>query len=648
MTNSKRIGFFYPLKPSLGWIFLLAFLLFSGGSSAFAETDKKSAMGVLSGLNDALGGGAEDNLLNPDDAFKFAVDLKKPGFVTARWQVAEGYYLYKKKIKMALESGTGLTLGDPKYPASTRIKDPAFGNVEIFRGALSLDFPILGARGTPDALSLKAGYQGCADLGVCYPPIKKQIDFSSIQLSNLVVSSAQAANNDVIETPDSIQPDTQKVSEQDAIAASLSSGNTLLTLISFFGFGLLLAFTPCVFPMIPILSGIIVGEGENITTRRGFTLALVYVLAMALAYTVVGVLAGLFGANLQIWFQNPWVLSIFAAIFVLLSLSMFGFYELQMPGAIQTKLTAFSNKQESGKLLSAAIMGLLSALIVGPCVTAPLIGALIYIGQTGNAVLGGMALFALSMGMGAPLLLIGASAGKLLPKAGMWMDAVKAVFGVMMIGVAIWLLERILPVSITLLLWGLLLVISGIYMGALRQIPEGVPKWAQLWKGLGFAMLLYGSLQVIGSAAGGGDVLQPLKGVFSRSGGDTGHTESGLVFQQIKGLDGFEQALKQANSTGKTVMLDFYADWCISCKEMEKLTFSDSAVKAVLANTVLLKADVTANDDVDKSLLKHFDIIGPPAILFFNAQGQELRPYRVVGFVAAKKFSKHSAEALAQ
>jgi len=643
MRNSKQSRLFSLKNNGFSWIFLALILIFSASSTVLAEGDKKSALDILSGLNDALGGGAEDELLDPDKAFKFAVDLKNPGFVSAKWQVADGYYMYKKKIKMALEGATGLKLSEPKYPPSTRMDDPAFGNVEIFRGAFSLDFPIIGLSGAPDSLSLNAGYQGCADIGVCYPPIKKKVDFTALQLASLVSSPAQAATTD-----DATPQSTGKVSEQDAIAASLSSGNTLLTLISFFGFGLLLAFTPCVFPMIPILSGIIVGDGENITTRRGFTLALVYVLAMALAYTVVGVLAGLFGANLQIWFQNPWVLSIFAAIFVILSLSMFGFYELQMPGSIQTKLTAFSNKQEGGKLLSAGIMGLLSALIVGPCVTAPLIGALIYIGQTGNAVLGGMALFALSMGMGAPLLLIGASAGKLLPKAGMWMDAVKAVFGVMMLGVAIWLLERILPVSITLLLWGLLLVVSGIYMGALRQIPEGISKWSQLWKGLGFALLLYGSLQVIGAAGGGNDVLQPLKGVFSGSGSGGSHEESGLAFQQIKGKDGFEQALQQANASGKAVMLDFYADWCISCKEMEKLTFTDPAVKAALTNTVLLQADVTANDDADKSLLKHFGIVGPPAILYFNPQGQELKPYRVVGYMAAEKFSKHSSEALSQ
>ncbi|HGG59177.1 MAG TPA: protein-disulfide reductase DsbD, partial [Gammaproteobacteria bacterium] len=385
---------------------------------------------------------------------------------------------------------------------------------------------------------------------------------------------------------------------------------------------------------------------DNVTPMRGFLLALSYVLAMAVAYTVVGILAGLFGANLQAWFQNPWILTLFAVIFVLLSLSMFGFYELQMPASIQSKLTAISNNQEGGKFLSAAIMGLLSALIVGPCVTAPLIGALIYIGQTGDAVLGGMALFALSIGMGAPLLLIGASAGTLLPKAGAWMEAVKGIFGVMLLGVAIWLLERILPAPASMLLWALLLIVSGVYMGALRSLPEGLSKWHQLWKGLGFATLLYGVLIMVGVAAGGRDVLQPLKGAFSGPG--AAQSEQGLAFQRVKGLDGFRQALAQAKAAGRPVMLDFYADWCISCKEMEHQTFTDPAVKAALGNAVLLQADLTANDDQDRALLKHFGVVGPPAIMFFNTQGEENKPYRVVGFMPPDRFAAHVRQALGQ
>lgn len=592
-------------------------------------------------LFDSLGGigGSDAPLLEADQAFAFSATLKQPGIVAADWMIAEGYYLYKDKIKLALETASGLSLGEPTYPASITKEDPTFGSVETYRGLLQLDFPILNAASAPQSLNLVAKFQGCADIGICYPPMEKQIDFEPSSLASFIIPAAQAST--------AVAPAPIKVSEQDQIAASLAGGNTLLTLLTFLGFGLLLAFTPCVFPMIPILSGIIIGHGRKISTRRAFSLSVAYVLAMALTYTVVGVLAGLFGANLQVWFQNPWVLSGFAVIFVLLSLSMFGFYDLQMPSFIQSKLSDVSHHQKSGSLVSAAIMGFLSALIVGPCVTAPLVGALIYIGQTGDAVLGGLALFALSMGMGAPLLLIGASAGKLLPKAGMWMDAIKAVFGVLLLAVAIWLLERVLPTSIVMTLSGVLLIVSGIYMGALQQISEGHSQWRYLWKGLGFVGLIYGALLLIGAAANTNNILQPLRGMAGSAAlAGTSSSASKTQFQAVKGLVGLEQALTNAKANQQTVVLDFYADWCISCKEMEAFTFSDASVQQALANSLLLKADVTANDNQDKALLKKFGIIGPPAILFFNVQGEEQRGYRVVGFQPAKDFAPHSRAAL--
>jgi thiol:disulfide interchange protein DsbD len=434
------------------------------------------------------------------------------------------------------------------------------------------------------------------------------------------------------------------VSEQDQLANMIKSGNFMLTLLIFFGSGLLLAFTPCVFPMIPILSSIIAGQGDSITTRKAFTMSLVYVLAMALTYTVAGVVAGLFGSNLQAAFQNPWILSTFAVVFVALSFSMFGFYELQMPNAIQSKLTEISNRQQGGTLTGVAIMGFLSALIVGPCVAAPLMGALIYIGQTGDAVLGGSALFALSMGMGAPLLVIGTAAGKLLPKAGGWMDAVKAVFGVLLLAVAIWMLERIIPAQVSMLLWAALLIVSAIYMGALDSLPQGISGWRRLWKGIGLIGLIYGALLLVGVASGGGDALQPLKGIgFGGVGGSaqTSVAQQKLPFKNIKGLDGLNRELQAAKAEGKVVMLDFSADWCISCKEMEKYTFSDPGVQQALHDVVLLKADVTPNDELDQALLKNFGLIGPPSILFFDRNGEEKRNYRLVGFLKPDKFKAH-------
>ncbi|MGA7800075.1 MAG: protein-disulfide reductase DsbD, partial [Gammaproteobacteria bacterium] len=437
------------------------------------------------------------------------------------------------------------------------------------------------------------------------------------------------------------------VSEQDRIARSLAEGHLLLTLASFFGFGLLLAFTPCVFPMIPILSSIIVGQGERITTGRAFSLSAAYVLAMAVTYTAAGIIAAVFGQNLQAAFQNPWILGTFAGVFVLLSLSMFGFYDLQMPAFVQSKLTDISNRQRGGTLLGAGVMGFLSALIVGPCVAAPLAGALIYIGQTGNAVLGGLALFALSLGMGAPLLAIGTGAGKVLPRAGDWMNTVKGVFGVLLLAVAIWMLERILPGAITMALWATLLMVSSIYMGALDSLGPDATGWRRFWKGSGLVMLLYGAVLLVGAATGATDPLQPLARVSVTSGGVASAAEhQGLQFKRVKDLQQFQQQLQAASSQGRPVMLDFYADWCVSCKEMEKYTFSKPQVQQALAGTTLLQADVTADNEADKALLRHFGLIGPPSILFFGPDGTERRPYRVVGYMKAADFRKHVMEAV--
>ncbi|HEY0635295.1 MAG TPA: protein-disulfide reductase DsbD, partial [Gammaproteobacteria bacterium] len=388
------------------------------------------------------------------------------------------------------------------------------------------------------------------------------------------------------------------------------------------------------------------GHGDTITTRKAFTLSLVYVLAMALTYTVAGVIAGVFGANLQAAFQNPWILGTFSALFVLLALSMFGFYELQLPSALQTKLSEISNKQRGGSLIGVAIMGLLSALIVGPCVAPPLMGALIYIGQTGDAVLGGLALFALSLGMGAPLLALGTSAGKLLPRAGDWMDSVKAVFGVLMIAVAIWMLERILPGAVTMTLWALLLIVSAIYMGAVDTLREGGSGWRKLWKGLGLALLVWGILVLIGAARGGHDPLQPIRLSGSEGSIDAPGSE-GLVFKRITSEAELEGAIATAAAQGKPVMVDYYADWCVSCKEFEKYTFANPEVQAALADAVLLQIDVTENTDNDQALLKRYRLIGPPAILFFDRDGRELGEYRLVGFVPAADFARHARQALA-
>ncbi|KPK39254.1 MAG: thiol:disulfide interchange protein [Gammaproteobacteria bacterium SG8_47] len=599
---------------------------------------RAAPLAALDQLGTQLGlGAAEQEFLEPDVAFALSTEVQDADTVIARWNIAEGYYLYRDKFKFELVDATGVSLAQAVLPEGEIKNDEFFGRIAVFHHGVDAALKLQRTSKAAADITLKLTYQGCAEAGICYPPIKKEVKLALPAAGTVTTEAAGIA-------PTPLQSAQEFVSEQDSIAQSLAAGSMWVTIASFFGFGLLLAFTPCVFPMIPILSSIIVGQGGEMTTRKAFTMSLVYVLAMALTYTAAGVIAGLVGENLQAAFQNPWVLVSFAAIFVALAFSMFGFYDLQMPSFIQSRLTEISNRQQGGSLAGVAIMGFLSALIVGPCVAAPLAGALIYIGQTGDAVLGGLALFALSLGMGAPLVAIGTSAGKLLPRAGGWMDAVKGVFGVLLLAVAVWMLERVLPAQVIMMLWAALLIVSAIYMGAMETLGAEASGWRKLWKGLGTVLLVYGALLVIGAAAGGKDPLQPLAGL-SVGDGQHGQAEH-ISFKRIKTVEDLQAEVAAANAAGKSAMLDFYADWCVSCKEFEKYTFADAGVQQALAQTVLLQADVTANDDEDKALLKHFKLIGPPSILFFGKDGVERRNYRVVGFMGADQFRAHVQQAL--
>ncbi len=609
----------------------------------------EQSLNALAGFGQSLGLGADDDILPAEEAFLFSAQVAGPDQIQLTWDIAEGTYLYSHMLELAIEETGDVAIASFERPAGDIKKDSilpdgSVGDVEVYHDRVDLTLPLLRGSSEPTEVTLIAKYQGCAEIGICYPPQTQKVTLSLPEaLATAVMPTAAAAPPAATQSSASVGAPPpggdEPVSEQDRIASVLANSGIWVIVAAFFGFGLLLAFTPCVFPMIPILSGIIAGQGPNITTRKAFVLSLVYVLAMALTYTVVGVLAGLFGANLQAAFQNPWVLTSFALIFVLLALSMFGFYELQLPSSLQSKLAEISNKQEGGTLIGVAIMGLLSALIVGPCVAPPLFGALIYISQTGDAVLGGVALFALSMGMGAPLIAIGTSAGKLLPRAGAWMDAVKAVFGVTLLGVAIFMLERILPPAVAMLLWGLLLICSAVYMGALSQLPQGASGWSKLWKGIGVFLLIYGALMLLGAAAGGKDTVQPLRGLA------VGGAEGGVAeasFTRVKTVEDLDREVAKAGVLGKPVMLDFYADWCVTCKELERYTFSDPTVIAEMSRFVLLKADVTANDAEDQALMQgRFGIPGPPAILFFDTTGNELKGYRLVGFKSADAFVEH-------
>lgn len=583
-----------------------------------------SAPSSLGALNDLLSINSGDELLAADEAFAFSHKMEN-GQLKLTWQVAEGYHLYRDKIKVSVTEGAA-DLMPLQLPTSEKTNDPVFGEVEVYKGQATA---YLAAKNISDNATLKVSYQGCSSVsGVCYPPEHKKIVLDATQFSDTPPIMASTTSDA------STASDNAGLSEADQITDTLKNSSVWIVLGTFFLFGLLLSFTPCVFPMIPILSSIIVGQGDKISTRKAFTMSVVYVLAMSITYTAAGVLAGMFGENLQAAFQNPWIISTFSLIFVALAFSMFGFYELKIPNGLQNKITSLSNSQQGGTLTGVAIMGFLSALIVGPCVAPPLAGALIYIGQTGDALLGGFALFAMSMGMGLPLILLGTSAGKLMPRAGGWMNKVTMVFGVIMLGLAIWMAERILPAEVTNFAWAALLIGSAIYMGVFESTRDKTG-WEKLTQTIAFIFAIYGSLIIIGIAGGSQSLTSPMK-VFT-GGSSSQSVEQKLQFKTIKSIEDLNRELAAAKTNNQTVMFDFYADWCVACKELEKFTFSDPTVIARLENTVLLKADVTANDEIDKALMKQFGIIGPPAILFFKA-GEEQKSQRVVGFKNAEDF----------
>lgn len=592
-----------------------------------------AAGGACAGVLDRLGSlsGDAPEFLDPAVAFRLNHAVVA-GNLELTFEIAPGYYLYRDK--MTLESADpAISLGDLQRPAGEMKDDPEFGPVAIYRDDVTLRAPFGAAAGSSAPLALTVGYQGCAEDGICYPPIKRAITLGAAELATSVAMPAVAGAGGAAPDPE------QRLLSADAIAVSLSDRSLLAVCGTFFVFGLLLAFTPCVFPMVPILSGIIVGQAQPVSSGRGLVLSAVYVLAVAVTYALVGLIAGLFGHNLQATFQQPGVIVAFSLVFVALALSMFGFYELQLPAAAQTRLDALSRSQRGGSLIGVALMGLLSAIIVGPCVAPPLAGALIYLSHEGSAVTGGGALFALGLGMGAPLLLVGASAGQLLPRAGAWMDAVKRVFGVLLLAVAVWFLERILPGPATLSLWAVLAICSAVYLGAFDALVPADPGWRRLSKGLGLAMLTYGVVLLVGASAGADDPFSPLGPLAQREAAAAGE----LPFVAIKGVPGLDAEIARARAAGQPVMLDFYADWCIECKHLERQTFRHASVQAALSDVVLLRADVTANDAADRELLQRFQLFGPPAVLFFDRNGDELRANRLLGFVGPADFATHLA-----
>jgi thiol:disulfide interchange protein DsbD len=550
--------------------------------------------------------GAAD-LLEPEKAFRFSARTIDAGAVEVHFAIADGYYLYRERFRFAAEGNSAVRLGTPEFPKGISHKDEFFGATEIYRRQVAVRIPVEGA----GRFDLKVTSQGCADAGVCYVPM------DSVAALNVAAGGGE-----------------RRVSlfDADTEIARLFEGNALLVLGSFLVFGLLLAFTPCVLPMIPILSSIIAGEAR-VTKLHALALSLAYVLGMSLAYAIAGVAAAFSGTLLAAALQNAWVLGAFALVFVVLALSMFGLYELRLPGFIHQRLHGAQGRLRGGQLVSVAAMGVLSAVIVSPCVAAPLAGALLYISQTRDVALGGGALFVMALGMGIPLIVMGVSEGALLPKAGAWMVGVRKSFGVLLLGVALWIASPLLPIVAQMLGWAALLIGAGVFLRALDALPPGASGWWRVLKGVGVIALVIGIAMLVGALAGSRDPLRPLAAVFGESQPELPATR----WSRVASLAELDEKLR---APGRPVMLDFYADWCVSCKEMERFTFSDSRVRREMEGMLLLQVDVTANSPADRALLKRFSLFGPPGIVFFDSKGREIQGLRVIGYQAPDRFLK--------
>jgi len=565
-----------------------------------------------------LGGSA---FLPPSQAFQLEASPEGADKIRIDFYVAPEYYLYRHRFSFEIDTREGeiaAALGNPVIPEGEWKEDEFFGRQQVYYSAVSIALPISRAAGEALTVPLVVGLQGCADAGLCYPPEKRRVSVT-------LPATDRAASF----TPSNPSASGGFVSEQDRLAALIRDGSLPLVLATFFGLGLLLAFTPCVLPMVPILSGIIAGQGAAVTTARAFGLSLSYVLGMATINTLAGIAAASAGAQVQALFQQTWIIVAFASLFLVLAASMFGLFTIQLPASLQSRLADASNKQRAGTYGGVAAMGALSALIVSACVAPPLFAALAVIAQTGDVLRGGSVLFAMSLGMGTPLLIIGTSAGRLLPKAGAWMETVKKFFGVLMLAVAAWMLARVVPAEWSLLLWAIP-ALAGAWL-LWREIAFK-SLWGWMSRSASLVLGAYGLALVLGFALGGRDPLAPIP--------QWAPEVRSLEFRKIKSSADLDLELQAAAAAGRPVMLDFYADWCVSCKEMERYTFTDTTVQAALSQAVLLKADVTANDEDDQALLRRFGIFGPPTIAFWGPDGAERANLRVVGFMKAKEFAR--------
>jgi thiol:disulfide interchange protein DsbD len=645
-TGARRASAFALVSlAAAGALCTMLFLSPAGRAAGSADVDA-----VVSQTRASRSG---DDFLAPEQAFIFSASADSPERVRLNWVIAPGYYLYRDRIKASSDAATP-SVGAPEFPQGQVKNDEYFGKQVVYHNELVIPLPVKRSGGGELKLPLTVTYQGCAEAGLCYPPVTHNV---TVLLPATADSGAGAGPGaSASATATGTAPATY-VSEQDRLAALLRSGSLAAVLLQFFVGGLLLAFTPCVLPMVPILSGLIVGQGKSVTTARAFSLSLTYVLGMAVTYTITGALFAAAGKQVQAVFQQPWIIVLFAALFVAMALSMFGLFTLQMPGFIQTRVAQLSNRQRGGSFGGVAVMGMLSALIVTTCVGPVLVAALIVIGQTGDVLRGAAALFAMSLGMGVPLLIVGSSAGRWMPRAGAWMDSVKRLFGALMLALAAWMLGRIVPARWTLLLFAVPAVAAAIVLWgfvpvahARRAIRAGGDRAATqsppvaspaLWVARSAALLvaLYALALLLGAARGGEDLLHPLA---SRSA-----AMDEPAFTSISSVADLQREVQAATAAHQAVMLDFYADWCTSCKEMQRYTFTDPGVRDALKSVRLLRADVTANNADDQALLHQFQIYGPPTIAIYDAFGHEHQEYRVVGYMKAPEFAALLHQALA-
>jgi thiol:disulfide interchange protein DsbD len=609
-----------------------------------------------------LGGGSQAEFPPPDEVFFPDLIAIDGNTIELGFRIIPEFYLYRNRLSVRI-------VGDSAYAEKLMLPDGKihtdefFGEQQVYYNEVFGRIYVARASSEATELSVEVNYQGCADAGLCYVPLTEVLTVKMpaagaiSDIAALTASAQPVSDHYVPPLPegevvlagvapvDIERQATAPVSAQSKFADVILNDSIWAMIGVFLGAGLLLSFTPCVLPMIPILSGIIAGDGDNVSPMRGFLLALSYVMGMAIVYTGAGIAAAAAGLQLQAAFNQPWVLILFAALFVVLAISMFGAFDLQMPSSVQSKLAGASGNQKSGTVIGAFVMGAISALVVTACVAPALIAALTVIAQTGDMVRGGVALFALSIGMGAPLLLVGAAQGQLLPKAGAWMVAVKGAFGFMMLGLAVWMLSRILPGGVTMTLWAVLIFMSGVFMGGLTTLGTDSGIAQKLGKGFGLLGILYGLILFLGALSGGTNPLKPLASLQFVGGSSSVAEQKHLEFKRIKTVEDLDRELAAAAASGKSAMLDFYADWCVSCIEMEEYTFITSEVQTALSNTVALQADVTKNDAEDQELLKRFGVFGPPTIIFFGTDGKQLEGYEVVGFMPSDEFANHVSSA---